>query len=203
MDLPLFLLLLGVASLAMLVPAVFAGITRELETGRAFLYTGLLGLILFGMIALTVRGRPRRRDAFGPLIALFCAFTVLPVVLAVPFHEAVQNTSFFNAYLEMVSAMTTTGAPVFDDPSRLNEPLHLWRAQVAWLGGLLMWIAAAAIMAPLNLGGFEVTTRAEPGRRPSYDATMAAPLAQTRITRAASALIPIYLGLTVLLWVLL
>ena len=61
-DLPLFLLLIGVASIAMLVPAVFAGVTRELATGRSFLYSGLLGLIGFGMIALAERGPPTRRD---------------------------------------------------------------------------------------------------------------------------------------------
>ena len=203
MQLPLFLLLIGAASVAMLVPAVYAGVIRELPTARAFLYSGLLGLIAFGLIALTLSNRPMRRDTLGPLVALFSAFTVLPAMLAIPFYEALGTTTFYNAYVEMVSAMTTTGAPVFDDPRRLNDALHLWRALVGWLGGLLMWVSAAAILAPLNLGGFEVTARAEPGRRQSFDVTMALPDARFRLARAARLLVPAYAGLTLLVWILL
>ena len=103
----------------------------------------------------------------------------------------------------MVSAITTTGATLFEDPDRLNPALHLWRAQVGWMGGLLMWVAASAILAPLNLGGFEVTARAEPGRRADTDVGMTAPEVRVRIGKVSAVLVPIYLGLTLLLWVLL
>ena len=98
------------------------------------------------------------------LMALFGAFAILPVYLAVPFYETLQTTSFVNSYLDMVSAITTTGIDLFRDPERLTPALHLWRAEGAWLGGLLMWVAAGAILAPMSLGGFEVTARGEPGR---------------------------------------
>ena len=203
LRLPLFLLLLGVFSAAMLVPAVYGGVARDLETARAFLYTGLLGLSAFAMIALAHAGRDPRHGALGPLMSLLCAFVFLPVLLAVPFYEGVGTTTFLNAYVEMVSAITTTGATMFDDPARLNGTLHLWRALVAWMGGLMMWIAASAILAPLNLGGFEVTARAEPGRTRSRDTTMSAPEARVRIQKVSAVLVPIYGALTLLLWILL
>lgn len=103
----------------------------------------------------------------------------------------------------MVSAITTTGATMFDDPDRLNGTLHLWRSLVGWLGGLLMWVAASAILAPLNLGGFEVTARAEPGRSASRDIGMSAPEIRERLAKVSAVLVPIYAGLTMLLWVLL
>jgi trk system potassium uptake protein TrkH len=164
-QLPLFMLVFGMASVSMLIPAIYAGVVRELETGRAFLYSGMLGIIVFVLIAIAHNGRAPGHGALGPLMSLFSTFVFLPLILAVPFYEGLQTTSFFNAYIEMVSSITTTGATLFDDPSRLDRPLHLWRAQVGWMGGLIMWIAASAILAPLNLGGFEVTARAEPGRR--------------------------------------
>lgn len=203
LRLPLFLLLCGLFSAAMLVPAVYAGVIRELVTARAFLYSGLLGLIVFGLIALAHAGRDPRHGTLGPLMSLFCAFVFLPALLAVPFYEGLRTTTFFNAYVEMVSAITTTGATLFDEPGRLNGPLHLWRAIVGWLGGLMMWVAASAVLAPLNLGGFEVTARAEPGRRANIDVRMTAPEVRTRIAKAGSVLVPIYGGLTVLLWLLL
>lgn len=203
LRLPLFLLLIGVFSAAMMVPAVYGGVVRELETARAFLYSAILGFSVFTMIGLAHAGRDPGHGTLGPLMSLLCAFVFLPLMLAVPFYEGLGNTTFFNAYVEMVSAITTTGATMFDDPARLNAPLHLWRAMVAWMGGLMMWIAASAILAPLNLGGFEVTARAEPGRTNARDTSMGAPEVRVRIVKVGVVLVPIYAGLTVLLWVLL
>lgn len=202
-QLPLFMLVFGLASVSMLIPAIYAGVVRELETGRAFLYSGMLGIIVFVLIAIAHNGRKPGHGALGPLMSLFSTFVFLPAILAVPFYEGLQTTSFFNAYIEMVSSVTTTGATLFDDPERLNRPLHLWRAQVGWMGGLVMWIAASAILAPLNLGGFEVTARAEPGRRSSGQGQVGYSEGRQRLTRIISTLFPIYFGLTFLLWTLL
>ncbi|MEO0936722.1 MAG: potassium transporter TrkG [Pseudomonadota bacterium] len=202
LALPLFLLMCGIASFAMLIPAAFAGIIDEHEVGRTFLYSGLLGLILFGLIALAHAGRAPGHGTLGPLMSLFSAFVFLPVMLAVPFYEGLRTTTFLNAYVEMVSAITTTGAPMFN-PERLSAPLHLWRGLVGWLGGLLMWIAASAILAPLNLGGFEVTSRAEPGQATDQIRRFGRPEGRVRLMKVTVALVPIYAGLTLLLWVLL
>lgn len=203
LRLPLFLLLFGIASTAMFIPAVYGGVVRELVTARAFLYSSVLGMIIFGLIALAHAGRHSQHGTLGPLMSLFSAFVFLPAILAVPFYEGLGTTTFLHAYVEMVSAITTTGATLFDEPERLNDTLHLWRAMVGWMGGLLMWIAASAILAPLNLGGFEVTARAEPGRRETFDPGMTAPEARVRIAKVGAVLLPIYTGLTFLLWILL
>lgn len=202
-QLPLFMLVFGMVSASMLIPAMYAGVVRELETGRAFLYSGMLGIIVFVLIALAHNGRSPGHGALGPLMSLFSTFVFLPLILAVPFYEGLQTTSFFNAYVEMVSSITTTGATLFDDPSRLNRPLHLWRAQVGWMGGLIMWIAASAILAPLNLGGFEVTARAEPGRRTLGQGQVGQTEGRLRLIKIIGTLFPVYFGLTWLLWALL
>ncbi len=201
--LPIFLMAFGAASAAMYVPAVQAVVLGESTEAQAFFYTGTLGLILFAMIAVAMAGRPPRQGPLGPLLSLFAIILVLPVLLAFPLYEALRTTTFFNAYIEMVSAVTTTGATVFENPGRLSAPLHLWRAQVGWMGGFVMWSAAAAILAPLNLGGFEVTARAEPGQAGVTSNRMARADTRTRLLRVVARLFPIYAGLTLLLWVLL
>ena len=203
LQLPLFLLMFGLASASMLVPAAYATVTNDHQSAQAFFYAGMLGFIVFVMIAIAHAGRRPRHGALGPLMSLFSAFVFLPVLLAVPFVEALPTTRFINAYFEMVSAMTTTGATMFDDPGRLSRTLHLWRAQVGWMGGLLMWVAAVAVLAPLHLGGFEVTAQAEPGRRDLGGGQMVPIDPRKRLVRAVSSLFPIYLGLTLLLWLLL
>lgn len=203
LDLPLFLLILAASSASMLIPALHGGATRSLDTARAFLYCGILGIIIFVLIATALAGRKSKQSSLGPLLSLFSTFVFLPVFLALPFYEGLGNTTYFNAYVEMVSSLTTTGATLFDDPARLNDTLHLWRAQVGWMGGMLMWIAASAILAPLNLGGFEVTAQAEPGQREGRASLIDRADPRERLRRVTVALVPIYLGLTVILWVLL
>ncbi|APE43323.1 potassium transporter TrkH [Sulfitobacter alexandrii] len=202
-DLPLFLLIFGVACASMLVPAIHGLVVNDHTSAQAFLYAGLLGLVAFSLVAIAHAGRAPRHGTLGPLMSLLSAFVFLPVMLAVPFVEALPTTRFINAYFEMVSAITTTGAPMFQDPERLSGTLHLWRAQVGWMGGLLMWVAASAILAPLHLGGFEVTAQAEPGRRDTSSARMTQMHPRVRLIRVTRTLLPIYAGLTLLLWLLL
>ncbi|MGJ8545636.1 MAG: TrkH family potassium uptake protein [Sulfitobacter sp.] len=203
LQLPLFLLLFGVMSASMMVPAIYGRVANEDVAARAFFYGAVLGMFIFAMIAVAHAGRKPGHGALGPLMSLFSAFVLLPAILAIPFVEALPTTRYANAYFEMVSAFTTTGATLYDDPARLGPTLHLWRAQVGWFGGLLMWICAVAILAPLHLGGFEVTAQAEPGRRDVSGERMVAVDPRRRLLRATRALLPIYLGLTMVLWLLL
>lgn len=201
--LPLLLLLTGIASASMIVPAVVALWAEAFQDARSFFYSGLVGLILCALIALALANRPHNRNAIRQLVALLGSFVILPALLAVPFYESIQTTTFLNAYLDMVSSLTTTGLPLFA-PERLSMAEHLWRAQVAWMGGLLMWVAAAAILAPLNLGGFEVASLGEPGQ----DVVAGAARRDTanpasRLARSAVVLVPSYALLTLALWVLL
>ncbi|MTJ04105.1 MAG: TrkH family potassium uptake protein [Sediminimonas qiaohouensis] len=199
-KLPLFVILAGIGMGAMYVPAMHALSLSSHAEARAFFYSGTLGLLILTMVIVALSGRTRAHSTMQNLVALLAAFTVLPLLLAVPFHEALQTTSFLNAYFEMVSSLTTTGAVLFD-AERLSPTLHLWRALVGWLGGLLMWVSAAAILGPLNLGGFEVTATGQPVQydRNWRQTERADP--QHRVMRAALVLAPVYAGLTAVLWV--
>ncbi len=203
MRLPLFLMIWGVAALSMWLPAIHAEIRRNHAVSQSFFFAGLLGLVGVTLIALAMGGdRRSRHGSLGQLLVLLGTFAVLPLFLALPFFEALQTTTFLNAYFDMVSALTTTGANLFDDPARLDASLHLWRAQVGWMGGLVMWIAASAILAPLALGGFEITARGQPGRAaPQPDKTTGAD-PRRRLLKITVTLTPVYAGLTVVAWVM-
>ncbi|WP_171129770.1 MULTISPECIES: potassium transporter TrkG [unclassified Ruegeria] len=201
--LPLLLLIWGAASLSMWIPAIYALVLDDHETSRAFFYSSLIGLFAVSLIALAVLNRVPKHGTLGQLAVLLASFTVLPLFLALPLFEALGNTSYLNAYFDMISAVTTTGADLFPDPERLTAPLHLWRALVGWMGGLLMWIAAAAILAPLSLGGFEVTARGQPGRPVSGVAQSEKVDPRGRLLRVTRTLAPVYAGLTAVICILL
>lgn len=201
--LPLLVVLTGLGSLAMLLPAAVASAGDEHEVARIFFYLGLLFTILTGIVGFATQSLRPVTSSASHLAALVLAYVALPAVLAVPFAEAVGNTRFINAYMEMVSALTTTGASFFE-PDRLSPAVHLWRGLVGWLGGFLIWVTAVAVLSPLNLGGFEVTSEAvTQGQLGNTGGQMRAAMPGERLRRHAARLAPVYTGLTAVLWLLL
>ncbi|WP_458792478.1 TrkH family potassium uptake protein [Yoonia sp. MH D7] len=201
--LPFFVILMGIGAFAMLIPAMHALALNDFTTMRVFFY----GFVLFGLLSfilgLATSNYAPVSVARSQLVALLAAFTVLPVMFAIPFYEAVGNTTLLNAWFEMVSCLTTTGATVYDNAGRLAPSLHLWRGLVGWLGGLLIWITAVSIFAPMNLGGFEVRATGAAGKSAiAATYTQIGQIADPteRLLRFAITLTPLYTGLTFVLW---
>ena len=208
-KLPLLVILMGISSLAMLLPAGYGWTTGEFFEARVFLYGSLLFGFLTTFLAIAMIDRPRSTRHRRHLLALLGLFVLMPLMLAVPFHQAVRTTTFLNSYVEMVSALTTTGATLFEDTSRIARSVHLWRALVGWLGGLFIWVGAIAILAPMSLGGFEVYARfGGRGSADSRDTRLGAGVSQIthvadfsdRIRTYGVRLLPVYAGLTLALW---
>ncbi len=196
-DLPLFVVLLWLAAAAMLLPAAMAMATQDYETGRTFFYSSLMTMVGATLIGIATQGRTAAPNERRQLVTLVLSYLLLPFVLAIPMEQSVPATRFVNVYLDMVSALTTTGAVIFE-PERLQPAVHLWRATVGWFGGLLIWVTAMAVLAPLSLGGYEVTSEARTeGQVLSSLTQPGAPGAAERLRRSARQLAPIYLVLTV------
>jgi trk system potassium uptake protein TrkH len=200
-ELPLVVVLLGLTGVFALVPALYALILGDETLARDFLYSGLIILVGTVMLGIGTATFTPRDPARSHLAALAAAYLVLPPVMALPILEALSDTTFGNAWFEMLSAFTTTGATVYS-PDRLSGPVHLWRALVGWMGGFFILLAAYAILAPLNLGGAEIAS----GRVPGRGALGVAQISRTadpteRLTRFALRLFPVYGALTLALWV--
>lgn len=198
LHLPLIVLFMGIGAVAMLVPAFHALAQGEERISRTFLYGAVGFTLISAMIGISTSSHRIANPARSQLASLAGAYLVLPIMLAIPFHQTVRDTTFFNAWFEMVSCLTTTGATVYDSPGRLDPSLHLWRVLVGWLGGLLVLVGAAAILAPMDLGGAEVISGRVPGRGKG---TSLRGDPGARLVRHAVTLLPVYAGLTLLLWI--
>ena len=200
-ELPLLVLLMAITAMSMWLPAVHAVILRDHDTARAFFYSGVILLILTGMIGIATVNQRARNPARANLTALVAAYAVLPVMMALPFVQALPDTSWSNAWLEMISSFTTTGATLYA-PDRLPASIHLWRAQVGWMGGFFILVAAVAILAPMTLGGIEVMSGRVPGRGAEGLSQITATADPARrVARQAAAIFPVYAGVTLSLWV--
>ncbi|MBV1866759.1 MAG: TrkH family potassium uptake protein [Marinosulfonomonas sp.] len=204
LKLPFFVVLMGLAGASMLLPALHASFTGDHFVARAYGYSAVLFLVLTAFIGLATDNQKPGNLGRNHLLAMFAAFIGLPAMLAVPFNIAVGDTTFLNSYVEMVSCFTTTGATLFDDPARLPASVHLWRALVGWLGGFLVLVTAVSILAPLNLGGFEVLAPLNNRRKSSGNKNVVwTPDGAHRLQRFGARLFPIYAGLTFGLWIIL
>ncbi|WP_312529631.1 TrkH family potassium uptake protein, partial [Paracoccus sp. (in: a-proteobacteria)] len=218
--LPLMVILAGIGCLAMLVPAGYASALNDSELASIFAMSGLVMFVLTLVTAIAGLATPAGDTTRAMLLTVVGAMTILPALFAVPMSYALPDTGFFNAWWEMVSCLTTTGATLYSAEA-LPAPLHLWRALVGWMGGLFMLVAATAILAPLRIGGFEIMA-APYGRAERYEhlprsdvpreqqGHLSSPAFQSelidpvqRVLRVGKAVLPIYLGLTLALWMML
>lgn len=201
LDLPFLVILMGIGSAVMYLPASHALVTSDHQVARPFFYGGTILLALTALIAIATANHRPRNLARSHLGALVGAYLILPMMLAVPFDQALPDTSFVNAWFEMLSSFTTTGATLYDDPTRLAPSLHLWRALVGWLGGLFMLVVAVAVLAPMNLGGVEVLRGQVAGTAAGGAVGTRIADPSERLVGCALVIFPAYLGLTLVLWV--
>jgi trk system potassium uptake protein TrkH len=198
---PLFVLIMIIGALSMLIPAVHAAKLGDLRVMQIFLSYSLFILIISIILGLALMNRMPRISARSHLITILLVYTLLPVFLAMPFVALIPSIGPMQGYFEMLSSLTTTGATLINDPLSIAEPLHLWRALVAWMGGFFVLVIALSVMEPMNLGGFEIrsTVLGSDGGTGSYGTTDPA----ERIEKYAIKIAPIYVAVTFALMVLL
>ncbi len=190
---PAFAILLLVGSVLMLVPALHAARLENWPIARGFADHALFFALVATILGLATMNRQPRVPARYQLLTLLLAYLLLPLMLAAPFVALVPGIGLGGGYFEMLSCLTTTGATLFDRPQLIAEPLHLWRSLVGWMGGLLILTTAFAVLAPLNLGGFEIgrsLARHERGRSGTVEE------ANRRVLRSLKTIAPVYAGMT-------
>ena len=196
-SLPLVISLLAFLVMTMLIPATYGLIFGEVHQGRTFLYAVILGLFSLTFIWLAVRNNPKLSKRHTDLWSLLAFFIIFPIALAVPFQESLQSGKIIDAYLDLVSVITTTGLKVYPD-SYLTLTLVVWRVCLGWICGFLMWVFAWSIFAPLNLGGFELLeikgNQEAASKKGFIDRSR---LPSEKFWSEAVRLVPVYVGITV------
>ncbi len=198
---PLFVLILLLSSLAMLGPGAYAAKIQSFTVMQSFFSSALLGSILAIILGIAMMNRKTKNSARSYLLTILLTYALIPIFLAVPVVILVPSFGPFDGYFEMLSSLTTTGATLIDDPLAIAAPVHLWRATVGWLGGLMFLIIAFGVMEPMNIGGFEI--RSLVAGSGVVGAGDKVDDASDRIVRYAGIIGPVYFGATALLALLL
>ena len=186
-------ILLMIFSVTMLPAALVSVYFNEYFETWSFLYAFffiMLAGTVFWLPAVEERAELRVRDGFL-VVVLF--WVVLGVLGALPFILSESlNISVTDAIFESISGLTTTGASVFVNLESLPKSILFYRQFLQWLGGLGIIVLAVAILPILGIGGMQLY-------RAESLTTIKEKTLTPRITHTASALLNIYIALTILL----
>jgi trk system potassium uptake protein TrkH len=120
----------------MLLPLIVAIIYGETEAGFAFLKSILTALPIGMLILFFVKSKSsvlKIRD--GYIIAALCWF-IASAYGAFPYLFSNAVPTYFDAYFESVSGLTTTGATIIADFSIMPKSIQFWRSFSHWLGAM-------------------------------------------------------------------
>ena len=185
-----------VVSAFMIIPAGIAAHYGEMLEFYCFLGTIFLIWIFAAFYIFFTRKAPNRvlssRDGFFFVTSswiLAAAFGALPVFIsgAIP--------SYTDAYFEIMSGFTTTGASILTDIESLPRSILFWRSLTHWLGGMGIVVLVVALIPLLGVGGTKLVGAESPG--PSVDKFT------PKIRNNALILWLIYLGLSLIETILL
>jgi len=162
---PVLPLCLGVLAVGMLAPAIYGLFQRDWHSARSFLYCAIFTGFVSAILAMALATHRRTGAWRHELRDLVLCWLVVPLFAGAPLWLRTPFVGFWGGWFEMVADFTTTGGTIYADLDKVPGAIHLWRGMVAWLGGLVTLIAAFAILAPRNVGGFEVAVHMRPGPR--------------------------------------
>lgn len=103
---------------------------------RGFVYTILIILGLVTALFLICRGAPSAFYAKEGLVCVGLSWIVLSAVGCLPFWFSREIPSYVDAFFEMVSGFTTTGASILTNVEALSKGILYWRSFSHWLGGM-------------------------------------------------------------------
>ena len=163
-------LILLITGIFQLFPLLIAVIDHEPKNVLAYIESLCLILLVGSALLLFSRGGNRMFSAQEGFAATGLSWIFMSAFGALPFFLSGQIPSYVDAFFEMVSGFTTTGASILTDVEALSRCNLFWRSFSHWLGGMgvLVFLLAVVPGARKNGGTGIYLMRAEsPG--PSVD----------------------------------
>ena len=131
---------------AFMLPALFISVGYgEQASVKGFLYTLAIMLVLGGILFLFCRKAGKLFGAREGLVCVSFSWLVLSLLGCLPFVFSGTIPSYIDAFFEIVSGFTTTGASILPEVESLPKGLLYWRSFSHWLGGMGVLVFLLAI----------------------------------------------------------
>lgn len=130
----------------MILPTICALIYGEFRTVNAFITTILL-CVLIGLVLMAFcRGCNKIIFAKEGFVIVALSWISLSALGALPFVISGEIPSYFDAFFEIVSGFTTTGASILTDVEAMSHGLLFWRSFTHWVGGMGVLVLVMAML---------------------------------------------------------
>ena len=182
--------ILSVEGLFMVPALIMALCLGETMAFRGF----LVALAAIGITVLLLwrvcKGAPSAFFAKEGLVCVGISWVVLSFVGCLPFYVSREIPRFIDAFFEIASGFTTTGASILPEVESLSKSILYWRSFSHWLGGMGVLVFLLAFTGEQGKGFTMHLLRAE---SPGPEVGKLAP----KMRKTASILYLIYIGLTI------
>ena len=162
---------------------------RETAPMLAFLQTIVIALIVAGFLYLLCKSAATAIGAKDGLASIGISWVALSLIGCLPFYFSKEIPQFIDAFFEIVSGFSTTGASVVADVESLSHGILYWRSFSHWLGGMGVLVFLLAFTGEKGKGFTMHLLRAE---SPGPEVGKLVP----KMRKTASILYLIYIGLT-------
>jgi trk system potassium uptake protein TrkH len=160
---------------------------------RGFLYSIMIGGSIAGGLYLICRGAPSAFYAKEGMVCVGASWIVLSLIGCLPFYISREIPSYVDAFFEIVSGFTTTGASIVSEVEKLSKGILYWRSFSHWVGGMGVLVFLLAIV-PAGDKGQGFTMHLLRAESPGPDVGKLVPKMRT----TAAILYIIYIGMTIL-----
>ena len=191
--------ILGIAlevEAAFMTPALGISLYKGEWAAVASLAFTMALLLLVGEIMRRIPVKRTEYYAREGFVTVGLTWLLLSLFGALPFYISGSVPSYIDCFFEIVSGFTTTGASIIPAVEDLPMGLLYWRSFSNWLGGMGVLVFVLAITSSDNSGDALHLLRAE---SPGVKVGKLVP----RMRRSTAILYAIYLGLSVIMFLLL
>ena len=177
---------------AFMLPAAFISLGYlEYQAMWSFFLAMAITAAVSGGLFLLCKGAPNAFYAKEGLVCVGISWIVLSFFGCLPFYLSREIPLLIDAFFEMVSGFTTTGASIVPEVEKLSHGILYWRSFSHWLGGMGVLVFLLAFTGDAGKGFTLHLLRAE---SPGPDVGKLVP----KMRATASILYVIYIGMTVL-----
>ena len=160
---------------------------------KGFVYTLATAAVLAGILSMLCRGAPSAFYAKEGMVCVGFSWIVLSLVGCLPFYISREIPSYVDAFFEIVSGFTTTGASIVPEVEKLSKGILYWRSFSHWVGGMGVLVFLLAIV-PSGGRGQGFTMHLLRAESPGPDVGKLVP----QMRKTAAILYIIYIALTIL-----
>ena len=138
--------ILSIEGIFMLPALAISLFCRETAAAWGFFYTLLVIVGLALVLKLICRGAPSAFYAKEGMVCVGGSWIVLSMVGCLPFWFSGEIPHYVDAFFEIVSGFTTTGASIVPEVEKLSKGILYWRSFSHWLGGMGVLVFMLALV---------------------------------------------------------